>query len=73
MLMSREVDAVTAILTSVQAVLQNFVPMLLWAWLIAILTAFGLITGLLGLIVTFPLIGHATWHAYRGLVEPAES
>ena len=73
MLMSREVDAVTAILTSVQAVLQNFLPMLLWAWLIAILTAFGLATGLLGLIVTFPLIGHATWHAYRGLVEPAES
>jgi uncharacterized membrane protein len=73
MLMSREVDAITAVLTSVQAVVQNFVPMVLWAWLIALLTACGLVTGLLGLIVTFPLIGHATWHAYRALVETEES
>ena len=69
MLMSEDVDAVTAILTSIQAVLANFGPMFLWAWLIAILTAFGLVTGFVGLIVTFPLIGHATWHAYKALVE----
>ena len=73
MLMTEDVDAVTAILTSVQSVIQNFGPMLLWAWLIAILTAFGLVTGFVGLIITFPLIGHATWHAYRALVEIKEA
>jgi uncharacterized membrane protein len=42
--------------------------MLLWAWLVAILTAFGIATLYIGLIVTFPLVGHATWHAYRETV-----
>jgi uncharacterized membrane protein len=42
--------------------------MLLWAWLIAVLTAIGLATMFIGLIVVFPLIGHATWHAYRTIV-----
>jgi uncharacterized membrane protein len=68
MLMAREVDAVTAILTSLQAVRENPAPMLLWAWLIALLIAFGLATLYVGLIVTFPLVGHATWHAYRALL-----
>ena len=43
-------------------------PMLLWAWLIAMLTGFGIVTLYVGLIVVFPLVGHATWHAYRALV-----
>ena len=68
LLMDQDRDVITAIITSIRAVLHNLKPMLLWAWLIAILTAVGLATGLLGLIVTFPLIGHATWHAYRSLV-----
>ena len=46
-------------------------PMLLWAWLVAVLTAFGVATMFLGLIVVFPLIGHATWHAYRSIVSEA--
>ncbi len=67
MLMAEDSDAPAAVVTSTRAVLQNLKPMLLWAWLIAILTAVGLVTGFLGLIVTFPLIGHGTWHAYRSL------
>jgi uncharacterized membrane protein len=47
----------------------NFVPMLFWAVLIAGFTAAGLATLYLGLVVTLPLIGHATWHAYRDLVS----
>ena len=69
MLMVRETDAFTAIATSIKAIAVNFRAMLLWAWLIAVLIGCGLVTGYLGLIVTFPLIGHATWHAYHTLVE----
>lgn len=69
MLMVREADAITAIITSVQAVQLNPGPMLLWAWLIVALLTFGIVTLFFGLIVTFPLIGHATWHAYSGLIE----
>ena len=43
--------------------------MMLWAWLIAVFLAVGLFTAYVGLIVTLPLIGHATWHAYKDLVE----
>ena len=68
LLMVREVDAITAILISIRAVRANLAVMALWAWLIAVLTGFGLIWAYLGLIVTFPLVGHATWHAYRDLV-----
>jgi uncharacterized membrane protein len=67
MLMDRHVDVVSAIGASVRAVTHNPKPMLLWAWLIALLIAFGFATLFVGLIVVFPVIGHATWHAYRGL------
>lgn len=68
MLMARDVDAVTAVLTSIEAVKRNFWPMMIWGWIIAFLTAFGIATLFVGLIVVFPLLGHATWHAYRDLV-----
>ncbi len=70
MLMDRKVDPVTAIVTSLLAVRVNTIPMVLWASLIIIFTGAGLITAYLGLAVTMPLIGHATWHAYRDLVLP---
>ena len=59
----------TAIATSVTAVKENPGPMLFWAVLVVGFAGAGLITLYLGLIVTLPLIGHATWHAYRDLVE----
>jgi uncharacterized membrane protein len=66
------VDAITAIVTSVRAVRANPGPMLLWAALIAAATGVGLATLYLGLIVVVPLLGYATWHAYRDLVpQPA--
>jgi uncharacterized membrane protein len=67
-LMHRRTDFVSAILVSLQAVRDNPWPMLLWAWLILIIIGFGLVTLTVGLIFTFPLIGHATWHAYRAIV-----
>lgn len=68
MLLDRKVDTLTAVATSVQAVRRNLPAMLIWAGLIAGLTLLGLLTLYLGLIVTMPLIGHATWHAYRQIV-----
>ncbi len=68
LLMERDVDFMTAVITSIKAVTRNPKPMLLWAWLVALLTACGLVTLYIGLIVTFPLVGHATWHAYRDTI-----
>ncbi len=68
-LLEHHVDAITAISASVRMVLSNPGPMLVWAWLIALYTAFGLASASLGLIVVFPIMGHATWHAYREMVE----
>ena len=68
-LVRRDVDAVTAIIASVGTVIRHPGPMLLWAWLIAVLVAFGLATMLVGLVFVFPLLGHATWHAWRDLVD----
>ncbi|ABS63143.1 integral membrane-like protein [Parvibaculum lavamentivorans DS-1] len=67
LLLARDIDAVTAVLTSIEAVRHNFWPMLLWAWIVTLLTAFGIASGFLGLVVIFPLLGHATWHAHRAL------
>lgn len=68
LLMERDIDFMTAVITSINAVRKNPVPMLLWAWLVALLTAAGLVTLYIGLIITFPLVGHATWYAYRDTI-----
>jgi len=73
MIVDRQVDPVTALLTSLAAVRRNPLPMLVWATAIVALVGVGFLTGFVGLIFIFPLLGHATWHAYRGLVEPADS
>lgn len=68
-----EANVIEAIAASVRAVQTNPAAMLLWAALIAIFVGFGLVTAFLGLVVTLPVIGHASWHAYRDLVEFGES
>ena len=67
MLMVRDVDAISAASLSARAVLANYRPMLLWAWLIAMLTAVGIATLFIGLAIMFPLVGHATWRAFRAV------
>jgi uncharacterized membrane protein len=69
LLLVKDVDAVTAMVTSVRAVRLNTGTMLLWAALIAGYVVLGTWTLFLGLVVIFPLLGHATWHAFRALVE----
>ena len=69
MLLDRDVDAATAVITSLSAVRKNIGPMILWAALLAVLTAIGIATWMIGLVVIFPWLGHASWHAYREIVE----
>lgn len=71
LLVDRPHDAVTAMLTSLRCCTRNPAPMLLWAALIAGLTALGFATLMLGLVVIFPWLAHASWHAYRDLVAPS--
>lgn len=68
-ILDRDVGTLTAVIASLSAVRDNFAPMLLWGWLIALFTAAGMATLLVGLVVVFPLIGHATWHCYRDVIR----
>ncbi len=72
MLIDRKIDGFTAIRTSVRAVIQNWAPMTLWAVLIVFFIGLGLLTFYIGLALAMPLVGHATWHAYRDLVPPED-
>ncbi|MEH6752994.1 MAG: DUF2189 domain-containing protein [Alphaproteobacteria bacterium] len=71
MLFDRDIDFVTAMITSVRFVKQNPRVMAVWCFTIAVLTAISLLSGFLGLFVTLPVLGHATWHLYRRAVAPA--
>jgi uncharacterized membrane protein len=68
MLLDRDVDAATAVITSLRAVRKNLGPMILWAAVLTVLAAIGIATWMIGLVVIFPWLGHASWHAYRELV-----
>ena len=69
LMLDRRVTVRQAVLTSWSVVLANPGPMALWAALIVLLTLLGLGSYLLGLLVVMPLLGHASWHAYRDLVD----
>ena len=63
------IPAVDAMAISFKVTITNLATMLVWASLIVALTAIGFATFLVGMIIIYPLLGHATWHAYRDLVE----
>lgn len=69
MMLDHDADMPTAILSSLRAFAANTGPLLLWAALLVGLTLLGFITLLFGLVVLIPILGHASWHAYRDLVE----
>jgi uncharacterized membrane protein len=69
LLLDRRVTLLQAVLTSWRAVLENPLPMAFWAFLIMGFTLLGLASLLLGLIAIMPMLGHASWHAYRDLVD----
>lgn len=73
LLLDRQIRLWPAVLTSWQVVLNNPVSMSCWALCILLLCLLGFFTGLLALIVCIPLLGHASWHAYRDLVSPIKA
>ncbi len=64
LLLDREIDFVTAMITSFQTVRANFLPLLGWGIFIAVATFVAMIPGFLGLLLVLPLLGHASWHLY---------
>ncbi len=68
LVVDREVDFVTAMTTSVRAVLANPRPMLVWAIVIGADLAISFATLFVALLVIFPVLGHTTWHLYRRLI-----
>ncbi len=68
LMLARGTDTVVAAITSVRALVVNPLPLALWALAIVLLIGAGFATLFFGLIVTVPIVGHATWHAYRDIV-----
>ncbi len=72
LLLDRELDFVTAMITSFQYVLANPVPMLMWGLFVAVMTFAALLPWFLGLLFVLPLLGHTTWHLYRLISTPQD-
>jgi len=72
MMLDRKVDAVTAVLTSVHAVLHNKKPMALWALIIVLSLIASFMTAFLGLAILMPVLGYATWHSYQDTIQPEQ-
>jgi uncharacterized membrane protein len=72
MLIDRRVDTVTAIITSVNAVLRNKPAMLVWALLIAGCVLLGVLTAFAAFVVLLPLLAYATWHGYHQTIDTSD-
>ena len=71
LLLDREIDFVSAMITSVKSVGRNKVPMIGWGLFVVIVLIVSSIPAFMGLLVTLPVLGCATWHLYRRAVAPA--
>jgi uncharacterized membrane protein len=69
MIMDRDVDAITAVITSINAVLKNKAVMIIWGILIVLLILIGIATFFIGFAILLPIVGHASWHAYREVID----
>lgn len=69
MIMHRDVDTITAIVTSVNAVLRNKLAMLVWLSIIMLGLLIGVLSAFIGLIVILPIIGFAAWHGYLETID----
>jgi uncharacterized membrane protein len=70
LMLDRHATAIDAIRTSLQAVMKNPIAMAAWGFIVAVLLALGSLPFFVGLAVVLPVLGHATWHLYRKMVEP---
>lgn len=71
LLLDREIDLVSAIITSFRTVIENPVAMIGWGIVVTLLAMFAMLPVFAGLPIVLPVLGHATWHLYRLAVEPA--
>ncbi|HKT74660.1 MAG TPA: DUF2189 domain-containing protein [Steroidobacteraceae bacterium] len=69
MLLDRRADAVTAVISSINATLRNKLTALIWGALIVAAVLIGFATMFVGFVILMPLLGHATWHAYRATID----
>jgi len=69
LLVDRDVDARLAMVTSLRTVSENPITMFAWALFLLLATALSVVTLMLGFLLLYPLMGHASWHAYRELVD----
>lgn len=72
MFMDRKVDVITAVVTSFNAVLRNKKAMVVWAAIIVVAMLIGMATAFIGLVVILPIIGHATWHGYKAVIDASD-
>jgi len=72
MIMHRDVDSITAIVTSINAVLRNKLAMLVWLTLILLGLLIGMMTAFVGLVVILPVIGYGAWHGYLETIDASE-
>lgn len=72
MLANRDVDVITAVISSINVVLRNKPAMVVWAMSICALTAVGFLTVGIGLIVIIPWLAYASWHGYRDALDVSE-
>lgn len=70
LLLEREIDFVTAMITSFQQVRANFVPMVIWGLFIAAVLIISMLPAFIGLLISLPILGHASWHLYSALRLP---
>lgn len=69
LLLDREISVLGAVFTSWRTVMENPVTLALWAALIVLLTVLGMLFAMVGLVLVVPWLAHASWHAYRDLVD----
>lgn len=69
LILDRDAGPITAIQASARAFGKNWPAMLLWAALIVSLSGLGILTFFVGMIVIFPMLGYATWHSYRQMLD----
>lgn len=70
LLLDKQASAATAVAVSIRAVTSNLVAMAVWGVIVVVMLAVGALVFLIGLAAVLPILGHATWHLYRKIVEP---
>ena len=72
MMLDRDTDAITSMIISIVALTVNIPLTMIWGLVIVASVVFGFMTWNIGFMITMPIIGHATWHAYRDVVGPSD-